>query len=94
MHMPAFYRAGLVAGASVMAFAGNAFAEDAVAAHKKVQDFLGTYCLDCHDKDTRKGNLELESLDPAQLDDLTVRTERQVETVEGLRIEAAAEAFG
>jgi hypothetical protein len=33
-------------------------------------------------------------LDPAQLDDLTVRTERQVETVEGLRIEAAAEAFG
>jgi hypothetical protein len=24
-------------------------------------------CLDCHDKDTRKGNLELEGLDPAQL---------------------------
>ena len=33
-------------------------------------------------------------LDPARLDDLTVRTERQVDTVEGLRIEAAAEAFG
>jgi hypothetical protein len=33
-------------------------------------------------------------LDPAQLDDLTARAERQAETVEGLRIEAAAEAFG
>jgi hypothetical protein len=33
-------------------------------------------------------------LDPAQLDDLTARAEQQLETVEGLRIEAAAEAFG
>jgi hypothetical protein len=33
-------------------------------------------------------------LDPTQLDDLTTRAARQVETVEGLRIEAAAEAFG
>ncbi len=33
-------------------------------------------------------------LDPMQLDDLTARAERQVETVEGLRIAAAAEAFG
>ena len=33
-------------------------------------------------------------LDPAQLDDLTARADQQVETVEGLRIEAAAEAFG
>ena len=33
-------------------------------------------------------------LDPAQLDDLIARAEQQVETVEGLRIEAAAEAFG
>jgi hypothetical protein len=33
-------------------------------------------------------------LDPARLDDLTSRAERQAETVEGLRIEAAAEALG
>jgi len=33
-------------------------------------------------------------LDPAQLDDLIARAEQQVETVEGLRIEAAAEVFG
>jgi hypothetical protein len=33
-------------------------------------------------------------LDPTQLDDLIARAKRQVETVEGLRIEAAAEAFG
>jgi hypothetical protein len=33
-------------------------------------------------------------LDPMQLDDLTARAERQIETVEGLRIAAAAEAFG
>jgi hypothetical protein len=33
-------------------------------------------------------------LDPAQFDDLAARAERQIETVEGLRIEAAAEAFG
>jgi hypothetical protein len=32
-------------------------------------------------------------LDPAQFDDLTARAEQQLETVEGLRIEAAAEAF-
>ena len=61
MRMPAFHRAWLVAGASVVAFAGNASAEDAAVAHKKVQDFLGTYCLDCHDKEAEKGDREFES---------------------------------
>jgi hypothetical protein len=30
---------------------------------EKVDDFLGTYCLDCHDADTRKGEVSLDLLE-------------------------------
>src|SRR5688572_6688791 len=61
MRPPLFHRAWLAAGISVMGPAGIVSAEEAPPAHKRVQDFLGTYCIDCHDKETEKGDREFES---------------------------------
>ena len=45
----------------MMGFGVSASAEDAQVSHKRVQDFLCTYCMDCHDKESEKGDREFES---------------------------------
>ncbi len=55
MRFPDFYRLCLIA----IAFTGIAFGEEA--SQKVVQDFLGKYCIDCHDAETQKGDREFES---------------------------------
>ncbi len=61
MRLPDFHRAWLAAGVSVLAFTADASAEEASPAHKQVREFLGNYCIDCHDKETEKGDREFES---------------------------------
>lgn len=46
---------------ALFTWAGFATAEEGNPAHKQVQDFLGKYCLDCHDKDSEKGDREFET---------------------------------
>ena len=50
-----------VTGLAVLAAAGFASAEDSASPHGQVQDFLGKYCLDCHDKESEKGDREFET---------------------------------
>ncbi|RYD24782.1 MAG: hypothetical protein EOP87_25545, partial [Verrucomicrobiaceae bacterium] len=57
MRLPRFH----VTGLAVLAAAGLASAEDAGAPQRQLQDFLGKYCLDCHDKESEKGDREFES---------------------------------
>ncbi len=43
---------------------------------------IGNYCLDCHDRDTRKGDLDLESLldaEPAEHSDVWEKVVRQLD---------------
>jgi hypothetical protein len=61
MRLPDLHRAWLAAGVSVMALAGNVAAEETSPMHKQAQEFLGKYCIDCHDKETAKGEREFES---------------------------------
>ncbi|MES2597995.1 MAG: DUF1592 domain-containing protein [Verrucomicrobiota bacterium] len=56
--MPFFHRASLVACISVLSL--TAVAHAAEEAPKVVQQFLGKYCLECHDADTQKGDREFE----------------------------------
>jgi len=51
-------QANLVAGMLVMAFASAAHADDTPP--QLVQQFLGKYCLECHDVDTQKGDRSFE----------------------------------
>ena len=61
MRMQGFQRVWPSAGLSLLACAMMASAEEAPPAHQQVQDFLGKYCTDCHDKETEKGDREFES---------------------------------
>lgn len=60
MGMPAFYRACFIAGMSAMVFPVSARAEDKLPPPKLVQQFLGKYCLECHDTDVQKGDRDFE----------------------------------
>ncbi|WAC20566.1 DUF1592 domain-containing protein [Luteolibacter sp. SL250] len=57
MRLPAFH----VSGLAILAAAGFASAEDAASQQRILQDFLGNYCLDCHDKESEKGDREFET---------------------------------
>lgn len=61
MRLPDLHRAWLAAGVSVLALTADASAEETSPAHKQVQEFLGNYCIDCHDKETEKGDREFEN---------------------------------
>jgi mono/diheme cytochrome c family protein len=54
MRMPAFHRASFVAGISALSLTASAHAAEE--APKVVQQFLGKYCLECHDADVQKGD--------------------------------------
>lgn len=57
--MPHFVRAPLAAGLSVALAA--AVSADEAERNKIVQEFLGNYCIDCHDKASEKGEREFET---------------------------------
>jgi hypothetical protein len=50
-----------VSGLAMVAAAGFAVAEDTSSQQARLQDFLGKYCLDCHDKESEKGDREFET---------------------------------
>ncbi len=53
----------LVAASAAIALTVGARAEEAAAPMKTVTHFLDTYCLDCHDSTTQKGDREFESFE-------------------------------
>lgn len=57
--MPHFVRAPLAAGLSVAL--ASIVSADEVERNKIVQEFLGNYCIDCHDKASEKGEREFET---------------------------------
>jgi len=57
---PAFNLARLAGGFAAMVLLAGAHAEDKLPPQKLVQQFLGTYCLECHDADVQKGDREFE----------------------------------
>lgn len=59
--MPAFDHARLAVGLSAMALTAVVYAEEAAPSPTVVQQFLGKYCLECHDSDVQKGDREFES---------------------------------
>ena len=62
MRTPAFPPARLVASLATMLFSVAAsHAEEALPPPKIVQQFLGKYCLECHDADAQKGDREFEN---------------------------------
>ena len=60
MRMPTHAR--LVAGLSAMVLV-SAHAGDKLPAPKLVNEFLGKYCLECHDKDVQKGDRSFEKFE-------------------------------
>ncbi|MBX3741285.1 MAG: DUF1592 domain-containing protein [Akkermansiaceae bacterium] len=50
-----------VSGLAMLAAAGFASAGDTASQQARLQDFLGKYCLDCHDKESEKGDREFET---------------------------------
>lgn len=52
--MPAFHRASFVAGISALSLTAAVHAAEE--SPKVVQQFLGKYCLECHDADVQKGD--------------------------------------
>ncbi len=54
-------QACLIAALAALPWSAGARAEEAVPAAKVVGKFLETYCLDCHDSTTQKGDREFES---------------------------------
>jgi hypothetical protein len=52
-----------VATVAAMVFASAAFAEDKLPQPKLVQQFLGKYCLECHDADVQKGDRAFEKFE-------------------------------
>src|SRR4051794_36002498 len=67
---PAFSRtASLIALFAMSGGARNALGEEGTAAFEaKVKPFIERYCVDCHDAETRKADLQLDDL-PADFDD-------------------------
>lgn len=61
MRFSGFYQAWVIAGVSVMAFSSHAFSEEALPPPKVVQQFLGKYCLECHDSTVQKGDRDFET---------------------------------
>ncbi|HAL70342.1 MAG TPA: hypothetical protein DCP71_01015, partial [Verrucomicrobiales bacterium] len=62
MRTPAFPPAHLVASLATMLFTVAAsHAEESLPPPKIVQQFLGKYCLECHDADAQKGDREFEN---------------------------------
>lgn len=59
MRSSAFHQTWFALGLSAAAFSAVA-AEDALQPNQLVQQFLGKYCLECHDADVQKGDREFE----------------------------------
>jgi hypothetical protein len=57
MRFPGFYAAGL----AMVAAGGFAVGDDISSQQQQLQDFLGNYCNDCHDKESEKGDREFET---------------------------------
>lgn len=58
--MPAFHRTCFIAGLSALVFPVSVRADDKLPPPKLVQQFLGKYCLECHDSNVQKGDRDFE----------------------------------
>lgn len=61
MRTHALFQVGFALGMSGLVFTEPVLAEEALPPQKLVQQFLGKYCLECHDADVQKGDREFEN---------------------------------
>lgn len=62
MRTPGFHQIWVIVGMSAMVFTGpSARAEAPLPPHKVLQQFMGRYCLECHDADVQKGDRDFEN---------------------------------